>query len=103
MDAPAMTSSHLTEYVFPTLQVGAWLAAGTLVGVFHFLTLQWNVSVLVTGRGQLRAIVFQLGRLALVAGILAVVAGHLGALPLLSASTGILTARAAILRWGVPS
>jgi hypothetical protein len=103
MDAPAMTSLHLSEYVLLTLQAGAWLAIGTLIGALHFLTLQWNVSLLATGRVRLLAIAVQFGRLALVAGLLAVVAGHFGAFPLLLASTGILTARSAFLRWRVPS
>ncbi len=98
-----MTSFHFTEYVSLTLQASAWLAVGTLVGAFHFLTLQWNVSMLVTDRARLLAIAVQFGRLALVAGVLAVAASHFGAFPLLLASTGILTARSAILRWGVPS
>jgi hypothetical protein len=98
-----MTSFHLTEYVLLTLQAGAWLAVGTLVGASHFLTLQWNVGMLVAGRARLLAIAVQFGRFALVAGVLGVVVSHCGAFPLLLASTGVLTARSAILRWGVPS
>lgn len=98
-----MTDFHFTEYVLVTLQAGAWLAVGTLIGAFHFLTLRWNVGMLAAGRAWLLPTAVQLARFALVACLLAVVTIHFGALPLLLVTAEILAARAAILRWGVPT
>jgi hypothetical protein len=98
-----MTRFHLTEYVLLTLHAGAWLAAGTLIGAFNFLTLRWNVGMLTTSRAWLRLTAVQLARYALLAGSLAVVTIDFGALPLLLVTAGMLAARAAILRRGLPS
>lgn len=95
-----MTSFHLTEYDFPSLQAGAWLIVGVSIGAFHFLTLRWSVGMLATGRAWPLPTVVQLARFALLAGLLAVVTIHFGALPLLLVTAGILAARTAILRRG---
>ena len=93
-----MTSFHFAAYVLPALQAGAWLAVGALVGVFHFLTLRWTVRMLVTSHAQPFPIATQLGRFALLAGVLAALAGRFGASPLILASAGIIAARMALIR-----
>jgi F1F0 ATPase subunit 2 len=98
MDAPAMTSFHFTSYVLLALQAGAWLAVGTLVGAFQFLTLRWAVGMLTAGQARLLSISTQFGRFAILIGVLAVLAGRFGATPLLLASAGIVAARTAIVR-----
>jgi F1F0 ATPase subunit 2 len=97
-----MTQLHLVAFdLFPyVVGGGAWLMVGALIGTFHFLTLRWNVRMLAGDRPLPLALATQLVRLALVAGALAVIAGYFGALPLLAAAAGILTARSAILRFG---
>ena len=95
-----MTSFHLTEHALLALRAGAWLAGGSLIGTFHFLTLRWNVRMLALGRAPLLAMALQLGRFALLAGVLAVIASRFGALPPLLATAGILAARTAAVRLG---
>ena len=95
-----MTSLHLIEYVSPIVRAGAWLSAGALIGVSYFLTLGWNVRLLVLGRRPLLAIALQLGRFALLAGLLAFIASRFGALPLLLSTVGILASRLAVMRLG---
>jgi len=97
-----MTSFHFAEYLLLALQAAAWLAAGMLVGAFHFLTLRWNVRMLAAGRARFPSIITLFGRFALLAGVLWIVTDHLGALPLLLTSAGILAARTAVMRWGPP-
>jgi F1F0 ATPase subunit 2 len=103
MDAQAMTELHLGEHdlFLLALSAGAWLAVGTLIGAFHFLTLRWNVSMVVAGQSLPLALVTQLVRFAVISGGLAIIAKQFGALPLLVATAGILTTRAAIVRYGV--
>lgn len=98
-----MTSLDLDPYVLLTLQAGAWAAVGMLVGAFHFRTLRWIVGLLTGGGGWFLPAAVQLARFAFLAGALAVVTIHFGALPLLSATTGILTARIGMHRWAGPS
>lgn len=76
------------------LQVAAWLLGGALIGAAYFWTLSWNVRRLTFGRRVLLlAVCLQAGRFLLLAGSLAAIADRGGALPLLSAVPGILTAR----------
>ncbi len=95
-----MTSFHLTEHGLLALRAGAWLGGGALIGACYFLTLRWNVRMLALGRLPLFAMALQLGRFALLAGVLAVIAGRFGALPLILATAGILAARTAAVRLG---
>jgi len=95
-----MTSFHLGEYALLTLRSGVWFGSGMLIGAFHLLTLHWNVRLLAGGGPPLLAFSLQLGRFALVAGMLGAVASYVGALPLLTASAGIFTARMAAVRLG---
>jgi hypothetical protein len=103
MDAPAMTTFHATVHELQTMQAGAWLMVGTLIGAFHFLTLRWNVGMLVAGRAWPFSLAIQLARFALLAGLLALVTIHLGASTLILVTVGIVATRAAILRREVAS
>jgi len=98
-----MTEFHLTEHslILFALSTGAWLAVGTLLGAFHFLTLRWNVRTFVVGQSLPVAFVIQLFRFAVIAGGLVIISKQFGALPLLVATAGILVARTAIVRFGV--
>jgi len=93
-----LTTHDLTLVV---LSVGSWLATGMVIGAFHFLTLRWNVRMLAASGSLLPAIAVQLGRFAAIGIVLAVIAGYFGALPLLTATAGILVARTVITRFGV--
>jgi len=99
-----MTEFHLAghELILPALSAAAWLAAGTLIGAFYFLTLRWNVRVFVAGPSLPLALVTQLVRFAVVAAGLAVISKQFGALPLLLAAAGIVFTRTAIVRFGAP-
>jgi N-ATPase, AtpR subunit len=77
-----------------------WLAAGIVIGGFYFLTLRWNVRMVVAGGSLLPAIVVQLGRFAAIGIVLAFIAGYFGALPLLAATVGVLAARTVFTRLG---
>ena len=97
-----MTELHLAEQdVFRlALSAGTWLAVGALLGALYFLTLRWNVRRFVAGQSLPLVLVNQLVRFAVIAGGLAIIAKQFGALPLLVATAGILTTRAAIVRFG---
>lgn len=95
-----MMGFNLIERALLIVQAGAWLGGGVLVGAFYFLTLHWNVRMLALGRPPLLAIALQLGRFAVLIGVLAVIARHFGALPLLLATAGITAARVAAVRLG---
>jgi F1F0 ATPase subunit 2 len=103
MDAQAMMIFHLSEHdlIMYALSAGAWLAVGTLIGAFHFLTLRWNVRMFALNQPLPLAFATQLVRFALIAIVLGVIASHFGALPLLTAAAGILATRTAIIRFGV--
>jgi F1F0 ATPase subunit 2 len=106
MDARAMMQFFTTGY-FATgheaftrlLENSAWLAAGAIVGAFHFLTLRTSTRMLVSGSSLPAGLALHLVRFAVTAGALALIARH-GALPLLAATLGILASRAAVLRLG---
>jgi hypothetical protein len=93
-----MIASHLTTHNLAL--AAAWLAAGAAIGGIFFLTLRWNVRMLVAGRSLLPVLAVQLGRLAAVGIVLAAIAIHFGALPLLAAGAGILVARTVVTRFG---
>ncbi len=95
-----MTSFHLAEQVLLVLQVGAWLSSGALIGALYFLTLRWSVKMLTANRRLLPAMALQLGRLALLAGLLAIIVISFSALPLLLTTAGIFGARVAAVQWG---
>jgi hypothetical protein len=100
MDAQAMTSLHLAEQALLALRVGAWLSSGALIGMFYFLTLRWSVKMFTINKRLLPATALQLGRLALLAGLLAIIVNVFGALPLLLTTVGVLGARVAAVQWG---
>jgi hypothetical protein len=95
-----MTSFHLTEQALLALRVGAWLSSGALIGMFYFLTLRWSVKMLTGHKRLLSAMALQLGRLALLAGLLAIIVNAFGALPLVLTTVGIFAARVAAVQWG---
>ena len=93
-----MIASHLTAH---DLTLAAfWLAAGTVLGGFYFLSLRWNVRMLAAGRSLLPVMAILFGRFAAISAALAVIAIYFGALPLLAATAGILAARTGLVRWG---
>ena len=98
-----MTKLYLPEHqlILLVLSVGAWLTVGALIGSLYFLTLRWNVRMFTIGQSLPLALVTQLVRFALIAGVLAIIASHFGALPLLVATAGILATRTAVVRFGV--
>jgi len=98
MDAQAVTGFDLVQPGLLALRAGGWLAAGALIGALHFWLLRSSVRMLVLGQPRLLAFALQLGRAALLAGMLAVVVAHFGAWPLLLATGGILAARPAAVR-----
>ncbi len=101
MDTKAMTTLYVDSgALLSALGVGTWLAAGVVIGGFHFLTLRWNVQKLATGQSPVLALAIQLIRLVVVAGVLVFIVRRFGAMPLLVATAGILAARSAVLRWG---
>lgn len=91
------------ELVGVLLSIGAWLAAGVLIGAFHFLTLKWNVQRFMVDQSLLLPLGIQLIRFALVAAVLTAITRSSGAVPLLLATAGILVTRGVIIRWGVSS
>jgi len=93
-----MTGFDLVEPGLLALRAGGWLAAGALIGALHFWLLRSSVRMLVLGQPRLLAFALQLGRAALLAGMLAVIVARFGAWPLLLATGGILAARAAVIR-----
>ena len=93
-----MTGFDLAQPGLLVLRGGGWLAAGALIGALHFSLLRSSVRMLVLGRARLLAFALQLGRAALLAGMLAVIVARFGAWPLLLATGGILAARAAAIR-----
>jgi hypothetical protein len=97
MDAQAMTASYFAAYQL-TLAV-AWLAAGTAIGGFFFLSLRWNVRMLAAGRRLLPVMAIQLARFAAIGIALATISIDFGALALLATTAGILAARALLVRW----
>jgi F1F0 ATPase subunit 2 len=98
-----MTYLHPGESALLALQAGAWLSSGALIGAFYFGMLRWNVRLLVLGRTPLLAMILQVGRFALLAGVLAATASRFGAFPLLVAAVGIFLARAVAMRLGAPT
>jgi hypothetical protein len=87
------------------LQTAAWLLGGALIGAAYFWTLHRNIELLAFGRSSLLlAVGLQAGRFLLLVGSLAAIADCGGAVPLLSAATGILMARTMMTtRLGVPT
>lgn len=92
-----MTDFHLAALLLPAC---AAFGTGVLLGASYFLTLRWNVRVLALGNAPPCAIGLQLARFALLAAALVLIVRGLGALPLIAATAGIITARAAVLRMG---
>jgi hypothetical protein len=74
-----------------------WLFAGLAGGVAHFALLRWNTLFYVKAGALGYAIGLQLLRLVATASLLGLAAWH-GALPLLLAALGIVSARPLVLR-----
>jgi F1F0 ATPase subunit 2 len=102
MDAQAMMNFPFTGHQLYShlISAGIWLTVGAFIGTLHFLTLQWNVRLLAADKPFTLALVTQLARFALTAGLLSVIAGHFGAFALLVAALGILAARMTVIRFG---
>jgi hypothetical protein len=99
-----MTGFHFTAPTLLAMRAAAWLCSGAIVGAAYFWTLRFNVKLFAFGRAPLSALGLQGGRFLLLAGLLATIADRCGALPLLSATAGILAARTIITaRQGVPT
>ncbi len=84
------------------LTAGGWLAVGIVIGALHFLALQWNTRLFVSGLSVALAIGTQLVRYAVTAAALVFIARYTGAIALLIATLGILIARTVILRFRTP-
>jgi F1F0 ATPase subunit 2 len=100
-----MTRHHVTEHDMFMLifKGGAWLVIGELIGLFHYMTLRWNVEMLATRSSVPLAMAVQVIRLVLMATALTVISRHYGAMPLLVAGFGVVASRAAVLRLGALS
>lgn len=92
-----MNAFHLTTTNDLAFAAG-WLAAGTVIGAFHFLSLRWNLHMLTAGRTLLPVVAVQLARFAAIGILLAAITVYFGALPLLAATLGILASRTVIVR-----
>ena len=75
---------------------GPWLAAGAVVGAFHFLSLRAVAGMLATPSALAAALTLHLLRWVVTAGALTVIARH-GAAALLAAAFGLLAARTAVV------
>ncbi len=91
------------EMIRHLLGVGVWLTAGVPIGAIHFLTLQWNAHLFVSGRRLLLPLAIQLVRLGLIGASLTAVGRIFGALPLLLTTAGILVTRTALVRRRLPT
>jgi F1F0 ATPase subunit 2 len=91
-----MTMFHLSAHDLAS--VVGWSAAGMVIGAVHFLSLRWNVQMLIAGHSLLPVVAVQLGRFAAMAVVLALITRTFGALPLVAAALGILAARTVIVR-----
>jgi hypothetical protein len=100
MDAKAMTGLSMPQYDILKFVLGApaWLAIGALVGAFFYLTLRRSAQMLATGSSVSTALVSQLIRFTVMAGLLGIIARHYGAVALLVVTFGILAARTVVLR-----
>jgi F1F0 ATPase subunit 2 len=101
MDASPMTDLHLADFLLVPLSVG--FGAGALIGSSYFLTLRWNVRMLVLGRRPLLAMGLQLARFTLLAGALFLIVRGFGAVSLIAMTGGVLASRTAVLRMGAPA
>jgi F1F0 ATPase subunit 2 len=104
MDAQAMIPFDLAgqNLIGHLVGTGAWLASGALIGVFHFLTLRWNVQMFAAGQRVLLPLGIQLARFMLISAALAAIIRCFGVLPLLAAIVGIQSMRTAIIRLAAP-
>jgi F1F0 ATPase subunit 2 len=77
-------------------QIGIGLVAGLGIGAFHFATLWWNTRLFTSGTAG-KAIVVQLGRIAVAVAALTFLA-RLGFAALLSGAFGLLVVRPLLVR-----
>jgi F1F0 ATPase subunit 2 len=93
MDAPAMMLPAAYDLAGG---IALGLIAGGVVGIVHFVSLNWTVRCFASGLA-LRAAVLQIGRLGFVAAAFTALA-LLGAGPLIAGLVGLLAARQVVLR-----
>ena len=101
-----MSLRYLVEHHYLTLaavSAGVWLAIGVLFGAIYFLTLQWNVRLMLAGSSLLTAWAVQVIRLGAIAVVLGFIANHFGPLALLASGAGIQAARIPVVRFGARS
>jgi F1F0 ATPase subunit 2 len=102
MDARAMMRHSAEGEALAMLAgIAGWLAAGALIGAFHFLTLRTSARMLAAGSSLPAALALHLTRFVVITGALTVIARY-GALPLLAAMLGLLAARTAVINYGAP-
>lgn len=92
-----MTTFAPASVLVLLMQSSGWLLAGALLGALYFWTMRWNVDLLI-GRRSLWSLVLPLLRFSALALLLAIVARSFSALPLLTATLGLLAARTVALR-----
>jgi F1F0 ATPase subunit 2 len=95
MDASAMSQAFMHEHLLIAEAVG-WFVAGSLLGLLHFASLQWNVRCLLSGQ-LLCSVGLQMLRFAVTGGALVLAAKLFGAMPLLAGTFGLLAARNGVL------
>jgi F1F0 ATPase subunit 2 len=80
------------------LAVVSSFLAGLIVGAVHYGGLWWNVRLFAAGGSVLKALAVQVVRLALIAAALIALVSF-GAMPLLVATLGVISARIVAVRW----
>ncbi len=91
-----MSYADMHQYLSLIAEASGWFVAGTMLGLLHFVCLQWNVRCLLGGR-PLFSLALQLLRFALTGGALALVTKLFGAMPLLAGTFGLMAARTGVL------
>jgi hypothetical protein len=81
----------------PAMSMALWMLIGLTAGAAHFALLRWNATLYAAAGGIARGLTAQALRMAVMTALLALAAWH-GALPLLSATIGVLFARLLVLR-----
>jgi hypothetical protein len=104
MDASTMTPFDPVGHDLAghLVMASTWLAVGIMIGTFHFLMLRQTMRLNAANRPLALPLIIHLARFAVIATALAVIARFFGAVPLVVATLGIVAARTAVLRFGVP-
>jgi hypothetical protein len=94
-----MTGLDLARWGSLGLLACTWLAAGTLIGVLHFMALQWSLGTLGPRRTRLLLpLTIQFWRFVLLGGVLALIATRFGSPALILTAGGLLAGRTAVLQ-----